>query len=90
MEGLEIRHLTVEDVNIPPFNRDSSIPIPLLLLQGQQKHHVFHYYFTGWPDFSVVDRDKLLDLIETVAKHGERSSSKKLINTSKPMVIHCR
>jgi protein tyrosine phosphatase len=60
------------------------------LSKDQREHRVYHYYYTGWPDFSVVDRDKLLDLIETIDDHGYTSATKKREDLLKPIVVHCR
>jgi protein tyrosine phosphatase len=51
---------------------------------------MFHYYFTGWPDFSVIDRQQLLELIETIDEHGQNKGSKAKDPSSIPIVVHCR
>jgi protein tyrosine phosphatase len=61
-----------------------------IVFQNNTEHRVFHYYFTGWPDFSVVDQRKLLNLIETIDKHGLNSATKTKEDLLTPMVVHCR
>ncbi|CAF3624077.1 unnamed protein product [Rotaria sordida] len=64
----------------------------ILIKADNNEHHVFHYYFTGWPDFSVVEPRKLLDLIQYINNHGKNQlisveQSKK--TSLSPTVIHC-
>ncbi len=62
----------------------------ILFSKDQKEHRVYHYYFTGWPDFSVIERDRLVDLIVTIDNHGYTSSAKKCEDLLKPIVVHCR
>ncbi len=50
-------------------------------------HRVMHYYYTGWPDFAVVEPRNLLDLIEKVHSYGRNRIQN---DSSPPMVVHCR
>jgi protein tyrosine phosphatase len=64
-----------------------------MIFKNTNEHHVTHYYFTGWPDFSVVDQRKLLDLIDTVNRHGQnalysKTQAREALVT--PLVVHCR
>lgn len=54
---------------------------------------VIHYYFTGWPDYNVIEPHKLIELIQTINKHVDhRCSSRKTSTNQSAMytLIHCR
>jgi len=55
-----------------------------------EEHHLIHYYFTGWPDYNVVEPRKLLDLIETINKHRFYLNKRTIQVPSAPTVVHCR
>ncbi|CAM2716895.1 unnamed protein product [Rotaria socialis] len=65
----------------------------LTIRQFNMKHNVIHYYYTGWPDFRVVEAKKLIALIETVNRRSVSASHepcKKTNNSlSIPIVVHC-
>ncbi|CAF2795840.1 unnamed protein product [Rotaria sp. Silwood2] len=72
----------------------SSLEIRYLSIrQFGVKHDVIHYYYTGWPDFNVVEAKQLLTLIDIVNKHGSSQSLlyNKTTNSSLliPIVVHC-
>jgi protein tyrosine phosphatase len=65
----------------------------LFFSKNYTEHRVTHYYYTGWPDFNVVEPNKLLELIETINKHEQmpRIGCKKPTDCLLvPMVVHCR
>ncbi|CAF3021165.1 unnamed protein product [Rotaria sp. Silwood2] len=64
----------------------------LLIKADNIEYRVFHYFFTGWPDFSAVEPQKLLDLIQNINSHGKNQLSS--VERSKealfiPIVVHC-
>ncbi len=57
------------------------------------EQHLVHYCYTGWPDYNIVQPNKLIDLIETINKHREYSFNLYENTTripSSPTVVHCR
>ncbi|CAM4938506.1 unnamed protein product [Rotaria socialis] len=94
-DKLTFNRLSVQVLNIES-KADMNLEIRLLLikdvLDGTKEYRVFHYYFTGWPDFSTIQPRDLLQLIEFINNHGEitviqvEKSNKKSLN---PIVVHC-
>jgi protein tyrosine phosphatase len=61
--------------------------------KSRVEHRVIHYYFTGWPDFNIVEPRQLLELIYTINKHGQRpchSRGRTTGASTAPFVVHCR
>ncbi len=89
---LEIRHLIIKEVKHISFilyrKRDF-----IYLKDGGKEYRLMHYFYTGWPDYNVIEPKKLLDLIETINRHTEHSFhlyGRKTGIPSGPAVVHCR
>lgn len=88
-ETLTFNSITIQVLEVE-IRTSSNLEIRHLLIKnGREERRIYHYYFIGWPDFSVVDRASLLDLIETVDNHGLRSAESSRTDLLKPMVVHC-
>jgi protein tyrosine phosphatase len=64
-----------------------------ILKNGGMEYRLIHYFYTGWPDYNVIEPKKLIDLIETINKHREHSfhlDGKTTPSTLGPTVVHCR
>ncbi|CAF1606088.1 unnamed protein product [Adineta ricciae] len=87
-DTLQFGEVTVQTLEVD-IRTNADLEIRLILIKSEKsEHRVCHYYFTGWPDFGVVNRQKLLDLLETINSHGHRLISKDKEYNS-PMVVHC-
>ncbi|CAF5162935.1 unnamed protein product, partial [Rotaria magnacalcarata] len=91
-DKLTFNRLSVQVLNIES-KADMNLEIRLLLIKdGTKEYRVFHYYFTGWPDFSTIQPRDLVQLIEFINNHGEitvikvEKSNKQSLN---PIVVHC-
>ncbi|CAF2995362.1 unnamed protein product, partial [Rotaria sp. Silwood2] len=63
-----------------------------ILFKDTNECHIYHYYFIGWSDFSVVEPQKLIELIKYINNHGRNQFD--LIGKAKealliPTVVHC-
>jgi protein tyrosine phosphatase len=50
---------------------------------GSDCHHIKHFYYTGWPDFGVPEREDVKILLELVMSSIEGAAS------ASPIVCHC-
>ncbi|CAF4838435.1 unnamed protein product [Rotaria socialis] len=87
---LRISRISIEVIDIE--NQPDLEIRHLVIKYDNNDHHVFHYYFTGWPDFSVVDPQELINLIENINKHKPNRpipvEKMKEISLT-PIVVHC-
>ncbi|UJR34234.1 hypothetical protein I4U23_021639 [Adineta vaga] len=60
----------------------------ILVKDDQSEQRIHHYYFTGWPDFGVVDIRKLLELLDKINNHGQKPMLKDRASHT-PIVVHC-
>ena len=56
----------------------------LILKFGAETRDVWHFLFSGWPDFNVPKHDDLAALIELLKLSAEKNTS-----TTNPRIIHC-
>ncbi len=71
----------VETVSEP----DSKIEIRKLCLQfGEETKEVWHFLFSGWPDFAVPENEDRAALLELLKLSAEKNRS-----SSNPRVVHC-
>ncbi|CAF1587573.1 unnamed protein product [Rotaria magnacalcarata] len=87
---LRISRISIEVIDIE--NQPDLEIRHLFIKYDNNDHHVFHYYFAGWPDFSVVDPQELINLIENINKHKSNrpisvEKMKEILLT--PIVVHC-
>ena len=71
----------VETVSEP----DSKIEVRNLCLQfGEETKEVWHFLFSGWPDFAVPENEDRAALLELLKLSAEKNKS-----PSNPRVVHC-
>lgn len=64
---------------------DSKIEVRKLCLQfGEETKEVWHFLFSGWPDFAVPENEDRAALLELLKLSAEKNKS-----PSNPRVVHC-
>lgn len=64
---------------------DSKIEIRKLSLQfGEETREVWHFLFSGWPDFAVPENDDRAALLKLLKLSAEKNKS-----PSNPRIVHC-
>ncbi|CAF1179618.1 unnamed protein product, partial [Didymodactylos carnosus] len=82
------------DVEVLDVQIQSELEIrELCVTSALNVQHVTHYYFTAWPDFGILDKQKLIDLIQMVNKSVTKtindSSTASSEKIAAPLVVHC-
>ncbi|CAF3397503.1 unnamed protein product [Rotaria sp. Silwood2] len=90
-ETLRFNRISVKMINIE-YQADIDLEIRFILFKDTNECHIYHYYFIGWSDFSVVEPQKLIELIKYINNHGRNQFD--LIGKAKealliPTVVHC-
>ncbi|UJR18933.1 hypothetical protein I4U23_022062 [Adineta vaga] len=88
---LKFDSIIVEVIHIDSNIKDLKIR-HIKITRNDEQHNVTHFYFTGWPDYNVIEPERFLDLIDQV-NHTENSPSdlhkSDQNQTSPPIVVHC-
>ncbi|XP_066295686.1 hemicentin-1-like [Branchiostoma lanceolatum] len=81
------KHEDYGDLIVTVLSEDKNQKYAITRMELQHKdasevRHIWHYWYTSWPDFGVPDEpDYILDLLEDMNCHRARS---------KPVIVHCR
>ncbi|XP_078604300.1 hemicentin-1-like [Branchiostoma floridae x Branchiostoma japonicum] len=80
------KHEDYGDLIVTVLSEDKNQKYAITRMELQHKdasevRHIWHYWYTSWPDFGVPDEpDYILDLLEDMNCHRARS---------KPVIVHC-
>ncbi|CAF0850801.1 unnamed protein product [Adineta ricciae] len=89
--ALKFSSIIVQVIDIDLKTKDLEIR-HLQITRHNDQHTVIHFYFTGWPDFDVIEPGRFLALIDQVNRTENCPSDSCKSNrnqTSPPMVVHC-
>ncbi|XP_019630433.1 PREDICTED: hemicentin-1-like [Branchiostoma belcheri] len=80
------KHEDYGDLIVTVLSEEKNVKYAITRMELQHKdasevRHIWHYWYTSWPDFGVPDEpDYILDLLEDMNCHRARS---------KPVIVHC-